>query len=196
LSGKDTWLQYCEAIHCRTWEVVPKNTVDKVSVLKTQIFKLLTQANDEGKLKTKLYEIHNLLKLEKSTQYGADVFEILGGQRNFKRLRDIPHFERADGCWFDFAILIDQKPKPAEILGLNFEIRFPEAVPVQFLRFDLNLPGHNNQDRGMRFHLHPGSDDLMVHSPPMSPLEILHLFLYGLPIPEKLRSKRDDSLKR
>jgi hypothetical protein len=196
LSGKDDWLEHCEAIHYRTWEVVPNNTVSKVSVLKTQILKLLTQANDEGKLKTKLHEIHDLLKLEKSTQHGADVFEILGGQRNFKRLLDIPHFERADGCWFDFAILIDQKPKPAEIIGFNFEIRFPEAVPVRFLRLDLNLQGHNNQDRGMRFHLHPGSDDLMVHSPPMSPLEILHLFLYGLPIPEKLRSKRDDSLQR
>ncbi len=196
MSGKDTWLQYCEAIHCRTWEIVPKNSVNKASVLKTQILKLLTQANDERKLKTKPYEIHDLLKLEQSTQHGTDVSEILGGQRNFKRLRELPHFERADGCWFDFAIFIDQKPKPAEILGFNFEIRFPTNLPVQFLRFDLNLPGHNNQDRGMRFHLHPGSDDLMVHSPPMSPLEILHLFLYGLPIPEKLRSKRDDSLQR
>ncbi len=192
MSGKDTWLQYCEAIHCRTWEVVPKNSVNKVSILKTQILKLLTQAHDEGKLKTKLHEIHDLLKLEQSTQHGSDVSEILGGQRNFKRLREIPHFERADGCWFDFAILIDQKPKPAEILGFNFEIRFPTDLPVQFLRFDLNLPGHNNQERGMRFHLHPGSDDLMVHSPPMSPLEILHLFLYGLPLPDKLRFQRND----
>jgi hypothetical protein len=176
--------------------VVPKNTVNKASVLQKQILKLLTQAHDEEKLKTKLHRIHELLKLEHSTHHGADVSEILGGQRNFKRLLDIPHFERADGCWFDFAILIDQKPKPAEILGFNFEIRFPgfpKELPVQFLRFDLNLPGHDNQDRGMRFHLHPGSDDLMVHSPPMSPLEILHLFLYGLPIPEKLRSQRNNS---
>jgi hypothetical protein len=186
LSGKDTWQELCDKIHHRTWEVVPKSAVNKASVLQKQILKLLTQAHDENKLKTKLHEIHDLLKLEQSTQHGADVSEILGGQRNFKRLRDIPHFERVDGCWFDFAILIDQKPKPAEILGL----------PVQFLRFDLNLPGHNNEDRGMRFHLHPGSDDLMVHSPPMSPLEILHFFLYGLPIPDKLRSQHSDLPQR
>ncbi|CAD5939325.1 hypothetical protein PCC9214_01815 [Planktothrix tepida] len=28
----------------------------------------------------------------------------------------------------------------------------------------------------------------MIHSPPMTPLEILHLFLYGLQIPDKRRS--------
>jgi hypothetical protein len=162
----------------------------KAHILQAQILKLLTKAHNEEKLKTKIQEIRSLLKLEQSTQHGEDIVEILGGQRNFKRLKDLPHFERFDGCWFDFAILIDQKQNPIDILGFNFEIRFPHEMPVQFLRFDLNLPGHNNQDRGMRFHLHPGSDDFMVHSPPMSPLEILHLFLYGLPIPEKLRTPR------
>lgn len=49
------------------------------------------------------------------------------------------------------------------------------------------LQNNDNETRGMRFHVHPGSDDVMIHSPPMSPLEILHLFLYGLIIPEKRR---------
>jgi hypothetical protein len=40
----------------------------------------------------------------------------------------------------------------------------------------------------MRFHLHPGNDDIMIHSPPMSPIEILHLFLYGIDIPDKIRA--------
>jgi hypothetical protein len=190
LSGKDTWQKSCDEIQSRTWEAIPTISSKKAVELRAEILKCLIQAFNDKALKTKTHEIRSLLKLEKSRKDGEDTWEILGGQRNFKRLREIPHFERADGCWFDFAILIDQKPKPAEILGFNFEIRFPADLPVQFLRFDLNLPGHNNEDRGMRFHLHPGSDDLMVHSPPMSPLEILHLFLYGLPIPDKLRSQR------
>jgi hypothetical protein len=190
LNGKDTWQDYCAKIDRRTLEITPKIDEKKAHILQAQILKLLTKAHNEEKLKTKIQEIRSLLKLEQSTQHGEDIVEILGGQRNFKRLKSLPHFERFDGCWFDFAILIDQKPNPINILGFNFEIRFPDEMPVQFLRFDLNLPGHNNQDRGMRFHLHPGSDDLMVHSPPMSPLEILHLFLYGLPIPEKLRTPR------
>lgn len=71
----------------------------------------------------------------------------------------------------------------------DFEIRFPENYdPAKFLRFDLNSPNHNNEERGMRFHVHPSSDDFMIHSPPMTPLEILHLFLYGLQIPDKRRS--------
>jgi hypothetical protein len=40
----------------------------------------------------------------------------------------------------------------------------------------------------MRFHIHPGCDDFMVNAPPMSPIEILNLFLYGFNIPEKQRS--------
>jgi hypothetical protein len=37
---------------------------------------------------------------------------ILGGERNFKRIKEIPHFERIDGCWFDFSILVDETLKP------------------------------------------------------------------------------------
>jgi energy-coupling factor transporter ATP-binding protein EcfA2 len=81
----------------------------------------------------------------------------------------------------------DESRKPAEIIGFDFEIRFPEPVPIKFFRFDLNLPGHDNQTDGLRFHLHPSSEDFMVHSPPMSPLEILHMFLYGFEIPQKMR---------
>jgi hypothetical protein len=57
--------------------------------------------------------------------------------------------------------LIDGSRKPAEILGFDFEIRFPESVPIEFFRFDLNLPGHDNQTDGLRFHLHPGSAHIL-----------------------------------
>ena len=73
-------------------------------------------------------------------------------------------FERYDGCWFDFAILIDETPKPAKIIGFNFEIRFPEDYLTQFIQYDLNLPNHNNEEQGIRFHIHSGNDDFMIHS--------------------------------
>jgi hypothetical protein len=191
LSGKDAWNDYCDKIQDRAWKAVPKDgiEIENSKILRAEIFKCLTQARDERVLRTEHNKIRNLLKLEKSIQRGAGMYEISGGQRNFDRLRELPHFERVDGCWFDFAIFIhEQSKRNAEIIGFNFEIRFPEKMPVKYLRFDLNPPGHNNDDLGIRFHVHPGSDDLMVHSPPMSPLEILHLFLYGLPIPDKPRS--------
>ncbi|NEP01899.1 MAG: hypothetical protein F6K58_25235 [Symploca sp. SIO2E9] len=187
MSGQNDWKQICDKVQHRLQEATPR-TVNKAQLLRTKIFKCLTKAHDEGILNTKLHEMHKLLKIKESKEQGKGVLEIIGGERNFKRSRDIPHFERYDKCWFDFAILVEQNPKSAEIIGFNFEIRFPEESSMQFLRFDLNLPGHNNQDRGMRFHLHPGSDDLMIHAPPMSPLEILHLFLYGLPLTRKPRA--------
>lgn len=74
------------------------------------------------------------------------------------------------------------------LIGFNFEIRFPETMSSRFLRIDLNQPNHKNDDKNMRLHLHPSHDDIMIHSPPMSPLEILHLFLYGIDIPDKIRA--------
>jgi hypothetical protein len=115
----------------------------------------------------------------------------MGGGKNFNRIQDIPHFKLHNGCWFDFAITIDETGKPAQIIGFDFEIRFPQKegeTKVPFLRIDLNLPDHNNDERNIRFHLHPSNDDIMIHSPPMSPLEILHMFLYGINIPDKPRT--------
>lgn len=188
MSGQSTWLNYSQQIQQRSLQACSLK-VTNAKELRTQIFKTLNQAQNEGLLATKLSEIHKLLKM---TPQDRQQVVILGGlekagTKNFKRSKDIPHFARVDGCWFDFAITIDDVRKPAEIIGFDFEIRFPDPVPIQFFRFDLNLPGHDNQTDGLRFHLHPSSDDFMVHSPPMSPLEILHLFLYGFEIPPKMR---------
>ncbi|NJN92216.1 MAG: hypothetical protein HC878_18860 [Leptolyngbyaceae cyanobacterium SL_5_14] len=184
MSGSKTWKEMCDEIQHRSIESTPL-MISNAKELRTQIFKCLNTARDNRILKTKLDQIHKLLKM---TSPNTGKVEIVGGERNFRRTKDIPHFERSDGCWFDFSILIDETIKPAEIIGFDFEIRFPQSNRIKFLRLDLNLPSHDNEERGLRFHLHPGSDDLMIHSPPMSPLEILHLFLYGLSIPEKFRS--------
>ena len=49
-----------------------------------------------------------------------------------------------------------------------------------FLRFDLNLPEHRNEYRELRCHLHPGSDDIIVPAPKLSPIEMLTLLTDGL----------------
>jgi hypothetical protein len=183
LNGQSTWLKHSQEIQKRSLQAFSLE-VKSSKTLYQEFSKALNQAHDEGFLGTKLSEICKLLQMTPKDQKQV---VILGGTKNFKRLKDIPHFARVDGCWFDFAITIDESQKPAEIIGFDFEIRFPEPVPIRFFRFDLNLPGHDNQADGLRFHLHPSSDDFMVHSPPMSPLEILHLFLYGFEIPPKMR---------
>jgi hypothetical protein len=183
LNGKAQWLDLSQDIQDRSLEAVSLE-LGSARQLRTQMLGILSQSHNDGILANKINEIHSLLK---TTPKSDNLTEITGGMRNFKRRPDIPHFMRQDACWFDFSILINEAPKKPEIIGFDFELRFPNKMSVPFIRFDLNPPGHNNQDDGLRFHIHPGSDDFMMHSPPMNPLEILHLFLYGFVIPEKLR---------
>ncbi len=182
MNGKSNWEKICEEVQERTLQSAPM-TVDSAKFLRAKILKCLTQAYNDGVLNTKIHEIHQLLKLEASAEKGKKIKNVTGGELNFKRCKELPHFERSDGSWFDFGILIDESDKPAKIIGFHFEIRFLDNNPIRFLRFDLNLPEHDNQERGKRFHIHPGTDDFMIHSAPMSPLEILHLFLYDLYLP-------------
>jgi thiamine kinase-like enzyme len=154
------------------------------STVYTSILSALQRGYDDGRLATKHHECHKLLQ---KTKPSSNTIEIVGGAKNFHRDPSKHHFARADGCWFDFAITLKEANKTVDFLGFDFEIRFPEMMSVKFLRFDLNFPEHNNEERGLRFHIHPGHDDLMIHAPPMSPLEILQLFIYGLEIPDKLR---------
>ncbi len=83
---------------------------------------------------------------------------------------------------------MNENIKPAEIIAFDFEIRFLEDNPTKFLCFDLNRPEDNNEGKGKLFYIHPGNDDLMIHGSPISPLEILHLFLYDLKKPEPPRT--------
>jgi hypothetical protein len=183
LDGKSQWLEYSQKIQQRSLGTLSLH-LGSARELRTKIFKILNHGHNDRILDNKMNKIQSLLKI---TTKSSNLIEITGGQRNFKRRREIPHFSRHDGCWFDFSILISEETKKAEVIGFDFELRFPEQISTPFIRFDLNPPGHNNQEDGLRFHVHPGHDDFQIHSPVMNPLEILHLFLYGFKIPEKLR---------
>jgi hypothetical protein len=187
LRDKNSWEKICADIQDRSLSKTPLE-VESAEKLRKQIFKCLNDAHNKKILIASLSEIHQLLKISNGKQ---GLYEIFGGGRNFNRIQDIPHFKLHNGCWFDFAITVDETCGRAQITGFNFEIRFPkreEQREVSFLRIDLSLPDHNNDARNLRFHLHPSNDDIMIHSPPMSPLEILHMFLYGMDIRDKPRS--------
>jgi hypothetical protein len=110
-------------------------------------------------------------------------FCIAGGEKNQNRDRGLPHFERDDGAWFDFTITVREQDDGLQLLAYDFEIRLMPGMGASFLRFDLNLPEHANQQRELRCHLHPGSDDMLVPAPMMSPLEVLDLFTHGARTP-------------
>ena len=189
MSGKnETWEKMCVEIQRRSLDNVSLK-IESAKALRAEILKILMFAYDDKKLTNKPHEIHGLLKLYYSSVIKQQGYwDIMGGEKNQKRIRNIPHFSLTNGCWFDFAILVYENNKEAEIIGFNFEIRFPETMSSLFLRIDLNQPNHKNDDKNMRLHLHPGNADIMIHSPPMSPIEILHLFLYGIDIPDKPRA--------
>jgi len=110
-------------------------------------------------------------------------FCILGGEKNPSRDHEIRHFQRSDDAWFDFSVVVRERSERLDLLAYDFELRFPPGLGVPFLRFDLNLPHHPNEARDIRCHLHPGSDDILVPAPLMTPSELLTLFLDGAQLP-------------
>jgi hypothetical protein len=153
----------------------------------------LVSGFNEGILRDHPGKIWSTLRLSSNAVLGGVEFVIVLGEKDQKRnqRRDMgePHFERKDGAWFDFAItaFADYKA-PVALRAYSFAIRLPGEAKPPFVRFDLNKPGHENEQDGERCHLHPGSDDFSVPAPLMGPLEILDVFLYGVEIPARPRA--------
>lgn len=141
----------------------------------------LLKASDQGLLLEASHSIHQDLRFIGPDRDGY--FDIaIGTVRNFNRNKELPHFTRRDGGWFDFQLQVKQEDGRAEIRAYDFELRLPSGGAFDFVRFDLNPPGHDNEADGLRSHLHLNADDdgLAAPAPVMSPFEILDLFLHGL----------------
>jgi len=168
--------------------------------LHRELRNVLRRASDAGKLLTGPNEIYQLVRLlhEPPPQVAEQLeaqglhegaFCIVGGEKNQNRDHDIAHLARDDGAWFDFSITVRERRKQLELVAQDFEIRLPPGMSTPFLRFDYNLPAHRNEEREMRCHLHPGSDDILVPAPLMSPMEMLALFIDGLRWPEERKRR-------
>lgn len=150
----------------------------------------LIRASNAGALRTSPSEIFQLVQILaepppmvadqlRERKLLRDACCIVGGEKNQRRDPGLAHFVRDDDAWFDFTITVRQRGA-LELLAYNFEIRFPSAMGSPFLRFDLNLPEHRNEDRELRSHLHAGFDDLYVPAPVMTPSELVGLFVHAL----------------
>jgi hypothetical protein len=149
----------------------------------------LTKATTDGRLTDSLSHIMQHVRLATN----RDGFTIYGARlerANFARSRELPHFTRSDGAWFDFLITGRCVRADVEILAYSCELRFPSMLTgfPRFVRYDLNLPGHANEESGLRCHSHPGHDDIQAAAPFFEPLDILDLCVYGLTWPENLRA--------
>lgn len=176
-----------KALQARTLVGAPSLPETHQELFKS-IRSLLIQASSCGALKTPQHEIHKLLQLESQSKKGP--FLVYGGgrepgggsTRNHARDQSIPHFERYDGGWFDFAITVAVgESERLELHSYAFELRFAEGDgSPHWLRFDLNPPDAKAADKELRAHVHPGHDDLRAPSPLMNPDEVLELLIYGL----------------
>lgn len=156
----------------------------------------LISASNEGALRDAPGEIERMLAYDdgaaeqraREVLVNASSFRdraIAGGAKNFKRDPGELHFTRHDGAWFDFNVVVRERGAgaPVDLLAYNFELRFPAGRQPAWFRFDLNPPGHANEDHGVRCHLHPGTDDWSLPSVYLDPFEILDLFVYGMRTP-------------
>lgn len=145
---------------------------------------MLVAASDAGLLRTSHNEIYRLVRVLREPppvvaeqlrelSVVGNAYCVVGGEKNQDREHVVAHLKRNDDAWFDFTITVRERARELELLAYNFEIRFPSGMGTPFLRFDYNLPGHENE---LRSHLHAGSEDVYMPAPLMSPTELITLF--------------------
>jgi hypothetical protein len=143
----------------------------------------LLRAIREEALRNGMYAVRKLLRLTPDLKGRPRCWELTGGPLDSDRIPE-PHldtqFVRADGGVVHFHMtLLEGNARMVEVLAYGFEVYFPSRMPIAFVRYDLNFRGHDNDEAGLRSHLHPGNDDLQLPSPVLEPLEALLLVLYG-----------------
>jgi len=158
--------------------------------LRDQFGHVLRRAIRNEVLKNGVYDAGQLLRLTAASRNGdPTVFALTGGPKDFGRI-DSPqrtsHFLRDDGAVIHFALIVRERQGASlDLIAYGFEVYFPSQQPIAFVRFDLNDRRHNNDDLGLRAHLHPGNDDLQLPSPLLSPLDALNFLIH------RCRERRD-----
>lgn len=143
----------------------------------------LLKASDCGLIADTPTEVREKLVLSETNAGGGTHSIAVGSVRNFHRDRALPHFTRkVDGGWFDFQISVLETRSTLTVISYDFELRLPGGSPVEFVRFDLNPPEHDNETIGLRCHVHFGSDDdgHSVVAPIMTPFEALDIMVHGI----------------
>lgn len=145
-----------------------------------QIRRALKDALDRDLLKIPEASIYQHVRLECANE-GEREFVITGGIKDFRRSPESARLIREDLAWLHFTITVRHYARDRlEVLSYDFELVFPDGHAPPFVRFDLNPPGHRNEARELRSHVHPGNDELQLPAPVMTPTELLELLLVRL----------------
>jgi hypothetical protein len=156
------------------------------SELHRQLRKLLFRAVDERLLSSQIHDINaNFVCISAEEDLATKLlvsksrrgFVIGIADKNQERSRASKHFVRRDNCWFDCSFTVIETSEGLQLAAYSLELRLCPGMGVPFVRYDLNPPGHANELRELRCHMHPGSDDIMLPAPLMTPAELLTHFV-------------------
>lgn len=144
----------------------------------------LLKAHWSEHLETPQELIHQYVPRPRETSDGIFTIEggLVDGKKPFDRNPEDGRLKRNDHAWLHFTLSVrcDEKRLVKELWAYDFELVFPPEHHPAFVRFDLNEPGHSNEAREIRSHLHPANDDLLLPAPVMTPDELLDVMLRRL----------------
>lgn len=149
-------------------------------LLRAQIHTSLIHASDEGLLRSAPHEVFQLLNV--STTPDRMFASLTCGESFDKGQEDGNFLYRADGARLSFSMTVRFPDGDfPQLDAYRFHVRFPADSVPQFIRIDLNRPGLTvDPILEPRSHVHPGTDALRLPAPIMSPLQLVHAFLYDL----------------
>ena len=139
---------------------------------------LLSAAN-EGKLAVGPHAISRNIRIDGPSTQVSDkhAADLVGGRRNNERREEQADLLTPDGGWLSFSAVLRPKDSKVEVVAYNVERVYRRDDGPHWIRFDFSPPGHDNDQRGMRSHVHPGDDDLQLPAPIFAPHELIALLL-------------------
>jgi hypothetical protein len=83
------------------------------------------------------------------------------------------HFYLESGSRLSFGITLRESGRSCSLVAYRFQLNLPEEQSPSFYRFDLNDRVHETPLFEPRCHYHPGSDEVRLPCPALTPLEVL-----------------------
>lgn len=168
------------------------------SKLRLDMLSTISEAFDADRLDTSDFQASALIKLlsaEKALS-PQDQREIPAGRKaevllvggvpastDFQRQSREKHVVRRDGASFTARWIVASDPQGVEVLAYGAELWWSDfdskTATNRWIRWDMNVREHPNDVRGMRAHMHVGSDDWSLPAPEFRPLELLTVLLYA-----------------
>lgn len=181
-----------------SWPIRLGNTAPPIACktareyLRSFVRPALLRAVNEDVLAVGSHEISRHVRVV-SSKLAEGAYDLVGGRRNFKRREELADLRTHDGGWLFFNAVVRPEAGELQIVAYDVERVFGPGHRPRWVRYDYNEPGHPNEARGLRSHLHPGNDDIQLPSAVFAPHELIEILLGPLG-PQGQRRRRTSTL--